>query len=87
MGEAKKTNAESGPKKSTLEQPSETAGPLADADAYGNHLKQQQSRYQMSGQGPVADADEYGAMLNNQPKNSGNLFQRAQANIEQYRNR
>jgi hypothetical protein len=87
MGEAKKTNAETSPEKSTLEQPSETAGPLADADAYGEHLKKQQGQYQMSGQGPVADADEYGAMLNNQPKNSGNIFARAQANIEQYRNR
>ena len=87
MGEAKQTNSETGIPKSTLEQPSETAGPLADADAYGEHLKKQQSRYQMSGQGPVADADEYGAMLNNQSKGPGNIFSRAQANIEQYRNR
>ena len=44
--------------------PSETAGPLADADAYGAHLKTQQDKYKVTGQGPVRDADEYGKMLN-----------------------
>ena len=42
---------------------SETAGPLADNDAYSTHLKSQQDKYKMTGKGPVADADEYGEYL------------------------
>ena len=42
---------------------SETAGPVADGDAYGEHLKGQQNKYKVTGNGPVADADEYGEYL------------------------
>ncbi len=41
----------------------DTAGPLADADAYGKHLQTQQAKYKTSGVGPLADGDAYAKML------------------------
>ena len=41
----------------------DTAGPLADADAYGAHLQTQQDKYKTSGVGPLADGDAYAKML------------------------
>ena len=41
----------------------DTAGPLADADAYGAHLQTQQDKYKTSGIGPLADGDAYAKML------------------------
>ena len=38
---------------------STTAGPLADADAYGQHLQTQQSKYKTTGIGPLADGALY----------------------------
>ena len=43
---------------------SNTAGPLADADAYAPTLQAQQSKYKTSGVGPLADGDAYAKMLN-----------------------
>ena len=42
---------------------SDSAGPLADSQKYGEHLKKQQDKYKITGNGPVADADEYGTYL------------------------
>ena len=45
------------------EKVSTTAGPLADAAKYGEHLKGQQGKYKMSGIGPLADGDAYAKSL------------------------
>jgi hypothetical protein len=42
---------------------SDTAGPLADGEAYGKHLQTQQAKYKTSGVGPLADGDAYAKML------------------------
>ena len=45
------------------EKVSQTAGPVADAAAYGQHLQGQQDKYKMSGIGPVADGAQYAKSL------------------------
>jgi hypothetical protein len=42
---------------------SNTAGPVADGEAYGKHLQTQQAKYKTSGVGPLADGDAYAKML------------------------
>ena len=42
---------------------SQTAGPVADAAAYGQHLQGQQDKYKMSGIGPLADGAQYAKSL------------------------
>ena len=41
----------------------DTAGPLADGEAYGKHLQTQQAKYKASGVGPLADGDAYAKSL------------------------
>jgi hypothetical protein len=41
----------------------DTAGPLADGEAYGKHLQTQQAKYKTSGVGPLADGDAYAKSL------------------------
>ena len=41
----------------------DTAGPVADGEAYGKHLQTQQAKYKTSGVGPLADGDTYAKML------------------------
>jgi hypothetical protein len=41
----------------------DTAGPLADSEAYGKHLQTQQAKYKTSGVGPLADGDAYAKSL------------------------
>ena len=45
------------------EKVSNTAGPVADGEAYGKHLQTQQAKYKTSGVGPLADGDAYAKML------------------------
>ena len=42
---------------------SQTAGPVADSEAYGKHLQTQQAKYKTSGVGPLADGDAYAKSL------------------------
>ena len=42
---------------------SETAGPVADGEAYGKHLQTQQDKYKTTGIGPVRDGAQYAKSL------------------------